>query len=350
MPTRAVVHCRFSIADENCPMSERMPAHCLAIFVLVFAVLILRVRFISAQVVATAIVQTQLDPSRSAQPVAGKEASKLSAARDIFKQLCAMCHGKDGSGKASRDQFSEIPDFTNSTWHGRRSDAQLLASVLDGKGTGMPSFRGRIKDQEANALVASVRAFGPTTRNLGKGKREQLNSADFDERYLQLEREMSELQRQFRELSGRPQVDLLPQQPRSPREANDPLSAQLVKGSPTTHGLFRKHCIRCHGTDGTGSPARDGLPDIPDFTNPDWQKRRSDHKLLVSIRDGKGEEMPPFGEKIKDEQIRALIGHVRSFVQTNGNPGPSDAEKKDRHNVHRAKTIANTSRNVHLFD
>src|SRR5438445_592196 len=74
-------------------------------------------------------------------------------------------------------------------------------------------------------------------------------------------------------------------------------AAQAPAVAPAGRELFREHCVKCHGADGTGSPARDRLPEIPNFTDPAWQARRSEAQLLASILDGKGKEMPPFRDK-----------------------------------------------------
>ena len=73
-------------------------------------------------------------------------------------------HRKQGRAAAC----PEIPDFTNASWQARRADAQLLASILDGKGEDMPPQRGKIGEEQVHSLVAYVRAFAPTTRKSGQ--------------------------------------------------------------------------------------------------------------------------------------------------------------------------------------
>jgi mono/diheme cytochrome c family protein len=77
--------------------------------------------------------------------------------------------------------------------------------------------------------------------------------------------------------------------------------------------LFRRFCVRCHGDDGTGNDARDESPQIPDFTDEDWQSRRTDRKLEVSILDGKGTGMPPHRDHVSQDQVRELVAYIRSF-------------------------------------
>ena len=77
---------------------------------------------------------------------------------------------------------------------------------------------------------------------------------------------------------------------------------------------FSASAAKCHGDDGTGSAARDRLSEIPDFTNLSWQARRTDAKLLGSVLDGKGDDMPAQGGKISEEQARGLVRCVRDFA------------------------------------
>src|SRR5262249_53112831 len=61
------------------------------------------------------------------------------ADRELFRQHCVKCHGADGAGGPGRRRQLEVPDFTDAAWQARRSEAQLLASMLDGKGDERPA-------------------------------------------------------------------------------------------------------------------------------------------------------------------------------------------------------------------
>ncbi|HVF92555.1 MAG TPA: cytochrome c [Blastocatellia bacterium] len=69
-------------------------------------------------------------------------------------------------------------------------------------------------------------------------------------------------------------------------------------------------CAGCHGTDGKGV-----VKDAPDFTNAAWQKRESDPHLVEDIKKGKLPKMPAYGDKLKDEEIKALVAHIRTFAK-----------------------------------
>src|SRR5262249_43559826 len=117
----------------------------------------------------------QEGPRPSTPPAAGN-----SAVRELFQQRCVKCHGSDGTGSPARSRLPEIPDFTKSPWQGRRSDAQLLATILDGKDE-MPRWRDKISQEQARGLVAHVRAFAPTTEKSGQGQQEGPASAELAE-------------------------------------------------------------------------------------------------------------------------------------------------------------------------
>jgi ubiquinol-cytochrome c reductase cytochrome b subunit len=91
-----------------------------------------------------------------------------------------------------------------------------------------------------------------------------------------------------------------------------PAAAPLQKLNVTA--LFSANCAACHGDDGTGNNLRPALPTIPNFTDPVWQKTRSDNDFRLRIRDGKDPMMPSFKDKLTAEQINALAVYTRDFA------------------------------------
>jgi quinol-cytochrome oxidoreductase complex cytochrome b subunit/mono/diheme cytochrome c family protein len=123
-------------------------------------------------------------------------AARTRVAAGLFRQYCLVCHGTDGRGSEMRASIPAIPDFTSNSWQEGRSNSQLVVSILDGKETFMPSFRGRVSDEQAGDLVAYVRAFGPARPVPSKAP-----ANDFEKRFRELQSQWDELQRQLQEVS-----------------------------------------------------------------------------------------------------------------------------------------------------
>jgi len=66
--------------------------------------------------------------------------------------------------------------------------------------------------------------------------------------------------------------------------------------------LFSQNCAHCHGEDARG----DEGPDLHGV-------RKSDARITAIIQKGIKGEMPKFGQKFHDDDVRALIAFVRSL-------------------------------------
>lgn len=80
-------------------------------------------------------------------------------ASSIFAAKCAKCHGQDGSGVAKYIKKG-MKSFRDQTWQKSRSDAQLTASINNGKGEAMQAWKGKLSADEIKSLVGLVRSFG----------------------------------------------------------------------------------------------------------------------------------------------------------------------------------------------
>ena len=78
-----------------------------------------------------------------------------------------------------------------------------------------------------------------------------------------------------------------------------------------------KHCLKCHGKDGKGNTKMGKQSGVKDYTDPKVQAEMTDEKAIKTIKEGiteKGKErMKPYGKELNDEEIKALIAHMRSF-------------------------------------
>jgi mono/diheme cytochrome c family protein len=101
---------------------------------------------------------------------------------------------------------------------------------------------------------------------------------------------------------------------------DDAAKANPVKPSAESHAkgkkLYGYDCAMCHGKggDGKGDMAAD-MKNMPDFTHQDALKGRTDGELFYIIRNGKGEDMPPEGDRAKDEDVWNMVNYVRSFAK-----------------------------------
>jgi len=66
--------------------------------------------------------------------------------------------------------------------------------------------------------------------------------------------------------------------------------------------LYLMNCAHCHADDATG----DEGPDLHGV-------RKSDERITSMIMNGVKGEMPKFGQKFKDGDVRALIAYIRSL-------------------------------------
>jgi mono/diheme cytochrome c family protein len=95
------------------------------------------------------------------------------------------------------------------------------------------------------------------------------------------------------------------------------LSAGCSKKAPDPAqgaNLFMSTCARCHGPEGNGGlPLFDGGPSPRNFHDHAFHASHSDEQIRLTIVNGKGAGMPPFGTTFTDVQLDALVAHVRGF-------------------------------------
>jgi mono/diheme cytochrome c family protein len=138
----------------------------------------------------------------------------------FYLRLCASCHGSDGTGGPMRGSMNTMPDFTSRTWQEQQSDVSMIASILEGKGTQMPSFHQKLSEAQAREVVIYLRSFaGSSTR----APHQPPN--DFDQRFEELMTEMADLKGRFRVLASHSTDPTL----RSGKEANSESSQRQTK-------------------------------------------------------------------------------------------------------------------------
>jgi mono/diheme cytochrome c family protein len=97
----------------------------------------------------------------------------------------------------------------------------------------------------------------------------------------------------------------------------------VVGGAPDGRALFAAHCAVCHGDTGKGDGpgAKVVRQPMTDFTNPAAMANRDDRFLAEIIQKGgsqfgRSNAMPAWGMKFSDEEIRALVRHIRSLAHS----------------------------------
>ena len=100
------------------------------------------------------------------------------------------------------------------------------------------------------------------------------------------------------------------------RLSGQPASAQSRRKPSFVSDLFRNNCARCHGVDGRGDTPLGHTYNTPNLTDPEWWRKNaritSTASLVSIVSRGKG-GMPAFGKKLRRNDIRALVNHVRRF-------------------------------------
>jgi mono/diheme cytochrome c family protein len=76
---------------------------------------------------------------------------------------------------------------------------------------------------------------------------------------------------------------------------------------------YKAKCSACHGADAKGDTPVGKKMGIKDLASPEVQKM-SDAELTAVIADGK-DKMPSYKKSLKPEQIKELVGYVRSIAK-----------------------------------
>ena len=74
--------------------------------------------------------------------------------------------------------------------------------------------------------------------------------------------------------------------------------------------LFKSKCAICHGEDGSGNTKMGTQMKAADL-RADVVQKLTDQELIGIVTNGKNGKMPAWGEMLKPEQIKDLVGHIR---------------------------------------
>jgi mono/diheme cytochrome c family protein len=80
---------------------------------------------------------------------------------------------------------------------------------------------------------------------------------------------------------------------------------------------WSNNCMLCHGPDGSANTSMGKALNAKDLTNAQIQSSFTDAEAAAAIKDGVSKDgttrMIAFGDKLSDEEIKALVAYVRTF-------------------------------------
>ena len=87
--------------------------------------------------------------------------------------------------------------------------------------------------------------------------------------------------------------------------------------------IFKEVCARCHGPGGQPAPSMIARLGVKDLTSDEVQNRLTDKEIRNQIVNGsKNKQMPSFAGALSDEQLEAIIAHVRTLRPPAAPPTP----------------------------
>jgi mono/diheme cytochrome c family protein len=299
---------------------------------------------------ATTNAATPAGPIAAAAPAPAPARAGMAPA-DLYRAICIACHDVDGKGTIVRRAMPMIPDLTDAKWQATRTDADLLNSVLVGKGQFMLPMKDKFElaQTDPKAMVAFMRSFqtgkqiveagppppsavfvalgpsvalAPSTPFAAAAAATNLAApaappptltpapAASAPTYFAPAIPAQESQPTVSSLTA---LGPAPALARAPSTASSPEQAARIRAAAD---LYRTNCLACHGQDGRGTAVRFAMPLIPDFTTREWQTARGNPQLAVSILEGRGAFMPPWRGRISPDLAQDLVAYVRTFGPT----------------------------------
>ncbi len=282
------------------------------------------------------------------------------APEQLYRAICIACHDADGRGTIVRKAMPLIPDLTDPKWQASHSDADMIHTMLDGKGQFMLPMKDKfaLARTDPKEMLAFMRSFQPGKRAVAATSPTQAPASsatapvvalgstapvgpsspaptvssttptpEAPSAAVQALRNASSSPIPNLNLNPSPVPESLSPIPSSVALTSTLLPARTLSSASSPAMAAKVHvagefysvnCIACHGLDGKGNAAiRVAMPVIPDFTNREWQTSHSNPQLAVAILEGKGGLMPPWRGKVDPALAQNLVAFIRTF-------GPAD--------------------------
>lgn len=184
----------------------------------------------------------------------------------LHERYCALCHGKEAKGYAA----DNAPSLVSQRFLESATDAFIATAIRNGRpNTAMAAYGssrgGPLDERQITALVRFYRSKGP-----------------------------------------------------APLALPAPGPGDAAKGGQ----LYTQYCISCHATPGQRGTA-------PQLHNPEFLASATPAFIRHAIVHGRPPTpMPPFGERLKAEEIDSIVAYVRALATLPG-AAPADAKVPD---------------------
>lgn len=214
----------------------------------------------------------------------------VSKGKNIYLRNCQTCHGIDGRATETTD--FDASDLTDpEIWTHGTTDGEIFAAIRNGAGEDMPPFgKNMLKDRQLWHLANFVHSLRPDARPLVEAITEGSSAA------------------------SRP----VPAANADPKKMKNPVPynrQSIVQG----RNVYARNCKVCHGPDGRALENIDF--EAADLTAPEtWLYGTTDGEIFVAIKEGAGDDMPPFKDDLKDEQMWSLVNVIRSIGPKKNRP------------------------------
>ena len=203
----------------------------------------------------------------------------------IYRKQCGVCHGDEGDGRG-RAGVNLQPPASSFISPARRQalSAQYLAQAIrDGKpGTAMVAYGRRLSEIQITQLASYIRDRFVSPKNSSPGEK---------------------------------------------------------GGKIAGRAIYNDHCSACHGDNGnTAVWAKNGLNPAPrNFTSKAAREELSLERMILSVTHGRpGTAMMSFEKRLSEQQIKAVVGFIRSEFMSQDGTGETQIESDVSHQ--RAKT------------
>ncbi len=77
---------------------------------------------------------------------------------------------------------------------------------------------------------------------------------------------------------------------------------------------YARHCAACHAKDGTGNTVQGKKSGAKNYTkDQSFSDAEAFKAIKTGVNEGGKEKMKGYGEKLSDDEIKALVAYVRTF-------------------------------------